>query len=62
MESAMEEESYNEQDELQGSAIKKKLLSSARDGIDAVINYVDSLSNQKLLEHHEHLNSEGDSN
>jgi hypothetical protein len=36
----MEEESDNELDELQESTIKKKLLGSARDGIDAVINYV----------------------
>jgi hypothetical protein len=46
--SAMEEESDNELDELQESTIKKKLLSSARDGINAVINYVDSSTNQKL--------------
>jgi hypothetical protein len=36
----MEEESDNDLDELQESTIKKKLLSSARDGFDAVINYV----------------------
>jgi hypothetical protein len=35
--SAMEEESDNELDGLQESTIKKKLLSSSRDGIDAVI-------------------------
>jgi hypothetical protein len=34
------EESDNELDELQDSTIKKKLLSSAKDGIDTVINYV----------------------
>jgi hypothetical protein len=33
----------------------KKLLSSARDGTDAVINYVDSSTNQKLQEYYEHL-------
>jgi hypothetical protein len=38
--SAIEEESYNELDELQESIIKKKLLSSSRDGTDALINYV----------------------
>lgn len=53
--SAMEEESDNELDELQESAIKKKLLSSAKDGIDAVINYVLSSTNQKLWEYYEHV-------
>jgi hypothetical protein len=53
--SAMEQESDNELDELQESTIKKKLLSSARDGIDAVINYVDSSTNKKLREYYEHL-------
>jgi hypothetical protein len=43
--SAMEEESDNELDELHESTIKKKLLSSTKDGIDAVINYVDSSTN-----------------
>jgi hypothetical protein len=46
----MEEES----DELQESTIKKKLLSSARNGIDAVINYVYSSTNQKLQQYYEH--------
>jgi hypothetical protein len=46
----MEEESANELDELQEYTIKKKLLSSARDGVDAVINYVDS-TNKKLQEY-----------
>jgi hypothetical protein len=46
--SAMEEESDNELDELQESTIKQKLLGSARDGTDAVINYVDSSTNKKL--------------
>jgi hypothetical protein len=44
--SAMEEDSDNELNELQESTFKKKLLlSSARDGFDAVINYVDSSTN-----------------
>jgi hypothetical protein len=45
--SATKEESDNKLDELQESTIKKKLLSSARGGIDAVTNYVDSSTNQK---------------
>jgi hypothetical protein len=36
----MEEESDNKLDDLQESTIKKKLLSSARDDTDTVINYV----------------------
>jgi hypothetical protein len=40
---------------LQESTIKKKLLSSAIYGIEAVINYVDSSTNQKLQEYYEHL-------
>jgi hypothetical protein len=51
----MEEESDNELDELQESTIKKKLLSSARHGIDAAINYVDSSTNKKLQEYYEDL-------
>jgi hypothetical protein len=43
--SAVEEKSDNELDELQESTIKKKLLSSARDGIDAVI----SLFNKSII-------------
>jgi hypothetical protein len=53
--SAMEEESDNELDELQELAIKKKLLSSTSDGIDAVVSYVDSSKNKKLQEYYEHL-------
>jgi hypothetical protein len=53
--SATEEESYNELDEVQESTIKKKLLSSTRDGIDAVINYVDSSTYKNLQEYYEHL-------
>jgi hypothetical protein len=52
--SAMEEESNNELD-VQEPTIKKKLLSSARDGTDAVINYVDSSTNKKLQQYYEHL-------
>jgi hypothetical protein len=51
----MEDESDNELDELQESTIKKKLLSSTRDGTDAVINHADSSTNQKLQEYYEHL-------
>jgi len=43
--SAMEEGSDNELDELQEPTIKKKLLRCIRDGIGAVINYVDSSRN-----------------
>jgi hypothetical protein len=50
----MEEESDNELDELQESPIKTK-LSSASDGIDAVIKYVDSSTSKKLQEYYEHL-------
>jgi hypothetical protein len=46
--SAMEEESHNELDGLRQSTIKKKPLSSARDGTDAVINYVLSSTNKKI--------------
>jgi cobalamin biosynthesis protein CbiD len=53
--SAIEEESDNKVDELQESTIKKKLLSSGRDGTDAVTNYVDSSINKKLHEYCEHL-------
>jgi hypothetical protein len=52
--SGMEEESDNELDELQEPTIKKKLLSSSKDGIHAVINYMDSSTNQKLQEYYEH--------
>jgi hypothetical protein len=54
----MEEESDNELDELQESTIKKELLSSARDSIDAVINYVEPSTNQKLQEYYEYLRTE----
>jgi hypothetical protein len=53
--SAMEEESDKELDELQESAIKQKLLGSSRDGTDAVINYADSSTNKKLQEYYEQL-------
>jgi hypothetical protein len=55
MDSAIEEESDNELDELQEYKIEKKHLSSSKDGIDAAVNYVDSLTNQKLPECDEHL-------
>ena len=51
----MEEESGNELDELQESTIKNKLLSSARNGIDTAINYIDSSASQKLQEYYAHL-------
>ena len=53
--SAMEEGSDNELDEPQESTIKKKLLSSVRDGIDAVINYRGSSRNRELQAYCEHL-------
>jgi hypothetical protein len=51
----MEGESDNELDELQESAIKNKLFSSARNCIDAVINYIDTSTSKKLQEYYEHL-------
>jgi hypothetical protein len=53
--SAMEEGSDNELDELEKFTIKKKLLSSAKDGINAVINYVLSSINQKLWAYCKHM-------
>jgi hypothetical protein len=50
--SVMEEGSENELDEPQ---VKKKILRSARDGIDAVINYVGSSTNRQLQAYCEHL-------
>jgi hypothetical protein len=44
----MEETSDNGLDELQESTIKKELLSSTRDDIDAVINYVRLFNNSKI--------------
>jgi hypothetical protein len=55
--SDMEEESDNELDKLQGSTIKKTIHSSLREGNDAVNNYVDFLTNQKLQEYYEHLST-----
>jgi hypothetical protein len=52
--SAMKEQSDNELDGPNESTFTKKLLSSARNGIDAVINYVDS-TNKKLQDYYEHL-------
>jgi hypothetical protein len=43
--SALKEGLYNEVYESQESKNRKKLLSSARDGVDAVINYVGSSTN-----------------
>jgi hypothetical protein len=51
----MKEGPDNELDELQYSTIKKKLLSSSRDGNDAVINYVGSSTNQELQDYYEQL-------
>jgi hypothetical protein len=48
----MEEESDKDLDELQEFTIKKKSLSSARDGIDAVLIYIDSSTNQNLHEYY----------
>jgi len=41
----MEEASHNELDEPQDSTMNNKLLSSTRDDIDAVMNYVGSSTN-----------------
>jgi hypothetical protein len=35
--------------------LRKNFLARKRDGIDAVINYVDSSTNQKLQEYYEYL-------
>jgi hypothetical protein len=51
----MEEGSDNELDEPQESTIRKKPLSSARNGINAVINYVGSSTNPELQAYYEHL-------
>ena len=51
----MEEESHNEVDEPQEYKITKKLLSQARDGIDAEINHVGSSTNRELQAYYEHL-------
>jgi hypothetical protein len=45
----------NELDEPQQCTIKKKLLRSARDGTDAVINYVDPSTNRELQAYYEQL-------
>jgi hypothetical protein len=50
----MKEESDTKLDELQESPITNK-LSSARDGIDAVMKYVVSSTSKKLQEYYEHL-------
>jgi hypothetical protein len=51
----MEEGSDNEVHDPQESTIKKKLLSSTRDSINAVINYVGSTRNQELQAYYEYL-------
>ena len=51
----MEERSNNELDKPQESTIKNKLRNSAIDGIDAVINYVVSITNKELEACYEHL-------
>ena len=53
----MDEGSDNELDETQETTIKKKLLSSTRNGNDAVINFVGSSTNQELqaYEYYAHL-------
>jgi predicted DNA-binding transcriptional regulator YafY len=53
--SAMEDGSDNELDEPQESAINMKLLSSTRDNIGAVINYVGSSTNRERQAYYEHL-------
>jgi glycine cleavage system pyridoxal-binding protein P len=55
--SAMDEGSDNELDEPQETAIKKKLLSSTRNGNDTVINFVGSSTNQELQAYYAHLRS-----
>jgi len=56
MASALEEGSDNELNMPQEFTIKKKLLSSDRDSVDAVISYVGSSTNRKLQAYYEHLN------
>jgi hypothetical protein len=53
--SALKEWSCTEVYESQESTIEKELLSCARDGIDAVINYVGSSTNWELQAYYEHL-------
>jgi len=45
----------NELDEPQRSTIQNKLLRSARDGTDAVINYAGFSMNPKLQANYEHV-------
>jgi hypothetical protein len=51
----MEEGSDNELDESLLSTTKKKFLSCARDGTDAVISYVGSSTNRELQTYYKHL-------
>ena len=53
--SAMDEGSDNELDEPQETTIKKKLLSSTRNGNNAVISFVGSSTNQELQAYYAHL-------
>ena len=49
------EDHNNELDEPQRSTIQNKLLRSARDGTDTVINYVGFSINSKLQANYEHV-------
>jgi len=51
----MEEGFSDELDKSLLSTMKKKFLSCARDGIDAVISYVGSSTNRELQTYYEHL-------
>jgi len=53
--SVMEEGFSDELDKSLLSTMKKKFLSCARDGIDAVISYVGSSTNRELQTYYEHL-------
>jgi len=57
MASALEEGSDNELNVPQEFKIKKKLLSSARDSVDAVISYEGSSTNHELRAYYEHLST-----
>ena len=55
--SAIDEGSNNELDEPKETTVKKKLLSSTRNGNDAVINFVGSSTNQELQVYYTHLST-----
>jgi len=57
MASALEEGSDNELNVPQEFTVKKKLLSSARDSINAVISYMGSSTNHELQAYYEHLST-----